>query len=237
MANSKISTLVENFNTGIIDTTVWDVNDPSEGLGGDAVVDIVNGQLNITVATAGVYGGIQSFGWFDMTGSEVIIQLVDAGDQATTSVNDVWPIWVVDTNGLGFGWEVQSGLVWSGFPAGVVGPAFPYDPAVHKWFRIRELDGTFYEDYSPDRVNWTTMFSSPNTFGFVPTAVQLSLQAGNPGGTDQAPSTAIFDNVNYEVFKWVTVDRSTGYDYNDILVAVSTKVKGPADISFNDAHP
>jgi hypothetical protein len=256
-SNPKIATLIDDFSSGL-DTTVWDVNDPAEGLGGDALVDVVNGQLNITVGTGGVYGGIQCYEWFDLTGSEVIVQLVNAGNQALLSSHDVWPIWVADSNALGFGWEVQNGLVWSGFPAGINGPTATYDPNVHRWFRIRELDGIFYEDYSPDRMNWTTMFSHANTFGFVPTAVQLSLQAGIPGMTEPQ-TTTVFDNVNtFATFSgsgrvmgtfraraegfvsgptpsWEYINRSAGFNYNDVSVAVGTKVKEPVDMSFDDS--
>jgi hypothetical protein len=252
-----ISSLVDNFDSGL-DTTVWDVNDPAWGLGGDAIVHVVNGQLNITVGTGGVYGGIQCFEWFNLAGSEVIVQLVDAGNQALLSSHDVWPIWVVDTNGLGFGCEVQNGMMWSGFPAGINGPTFPYDPNVHRWFRIRELDGIFYEEYSPDRVNWTTMFSHANTFGFVTTAVQLSIQAGTPGMTEPQ-TTAVFDNVNTAqaslslgrmagVFRakaegfisgptpsWEYINRSESYNYSDGVLAKTPEAK-PVDVSFSDAR-
>jgi hypothetical protein len=70
---------------------------------------------------------------------------------------------------------------------------FPYDAAAHRWWRLRESQGTTWWEVSPEGERWTALFGKPNPVSF--TACQIVLGAGtfvpipNPG-------VAIFDSFN-----------------------------------------
>jgi hypothetical protein len=70
---------------------------------------------------------------------------------------------------------------------------FPYDAAAHRWWRLRESQGTTWWEVSPEGERWTALFGKPNPVSF--TACQIVLSAGtfvpipNPG-------VAIFDSFN-----------------------------------------
>ena len=68
-----------------------------------------------------------------------------------------------------------------------------YDPARHRWMRIREQLGTLYFEYSADGATWTVLVSLPTPFSL--SSVVIELAAGTYLAIP-APGTAVFDNVN-----------------------------------------
>ena len=152
--NPPMSTLVDDFDSGVIDTTVWLIMDP-------ALTNIVDGQLDLTTGGVYEYGGLQSTGSYDLTESAIFTQLVSAGDQSDTSALDVVPVYVIGSDGNGYGFEVFNGQILIDDPT-LGGAMFDYDPDVHKWFRISESDGSHSYDYSTDGMTWTSFASTPD---------------------------------------------------------------------------
>lgn len=72
--------------------------------------------------------------------------------------------------------------------------SFGYDPAVHKWFRIREDAGIVYWGVSPTGYDQWTEYQSP--VGAAITALLWSTSIGNWGDAATQQYTAIFDNYN-----------------------------------------
>ncbi|HEX8245522.1 MAG TPA: hypothetical protein VF541_18565, partial [Longimicrobium sp.] len=180
---AKAHTLMEDFNDNSPDTTRWWVF-------GDARE--VNRRLELWQASgaANSYAGYTAKGTYDLTGSQIWVELVRAPRtgqarlRAYLSEGNELSIGLVD--GV-FRCEQQSGGAY------LVFLTLPYDPQAHRWLRIRELNGTVYWETSPDAGAWTTLYSAPAPF---------ALTAISPGiftGTYQAapsPGVVIFDNLN-----------------------------------------
>lgn len=74
----------------------------------------------------------------------------------------------------------------------------PYDPAAHRWWRIRHAAGTLYWDTSPDSATWTnrrTLSPAPSWTNH--SALGVLLEATRDSGT---ADYAEFDNVNTPAF-------------------------------------
>ena len=91
---------------------------------------------------------------------------------------------------------VQQGLFYCAKePAGATSPTRlaeePYDPARHRWMRIREQLGTLYFEYSGDGCAWSLLAGVPTPFSVSLVSVSLfamtSLAVASPG-------VAVFDN-------------------------------------------
>ena len=68
-----------------------------------------------------------------------------------------------------------------------------YDPAVHKWLRIRESAGTIYWDYSVDGQTWTNFTSQANPFAI--TSLNIDLFSGNWQATSSG-TLVKYDDLN-----------------------------------------
>lgn len=254
----EIATLVDDFNTGAFSPAIWVVN-PS-WFGFSEPVSIVDGQVDITIVDDFSYGGLESVDYYDLTESAVFAQLVSAGDQ-TTSI-DVYPIFMSDANLNVMGWECTTGLLYMMFPGRSSIP-MPYDPAIHKWLRVRETGGYLYFDYSIDGTTWVNAYNDidPPIDSIDLTALRCGFVAGADGSAGPG-MTAIFDNVNavpvtafagtgrgagtfrahaLGVFttpttpEWLYIQRSAEYNYSDEVLA-TTPVAEPVDFNFSDTR-
>jgi hypothetical protein len=68
-----------------------------------------------------------------------------------------------------------------------------YDPAAHRWLRIREQLGTLFYEYSADGCDWKLLAGVPTPFDV--TTMKVELAAGTYLAV-AAPGTAVFDNLN-----------------------------------------
>jgi len=69
----------------------------------------------------------------------------------------------------------------------------PYDPVAHRWWRIREQNGTTYWETSANGMTWTIRAQAPNPVSI--TTVDVYLIAGT-GSAVMTPGEAHFDNFN-----------------------------------------
>ncbi|MEW5925858.1 MAG: hypothetical protein AB1941_00055 [Gemmatimonadota bacterium] len=180
---AKAHTFVEDFNDNSPDTTRWWVfGDLRE----------VNRRMEVRLASgaANSYAGYTAKGTYDLTGSEIRVQLVQAPRtgqarlRAYLSDGNELSIGLVD--GL-FRCEQQVGGAYTVFLA------IPYDAEAHRWLRIRELNGTVYWETSPDACAWNALYTNPAPFSL--TAVSPGIFCGTYMAAP-APGTAVFDNLN-----------------------------------------
>jgi hypothetical protein len=189
---AKISTLVDNFNDNSLDTAKWTPFANPAPL--SERIREVNGRLELTPrsGTSGMYSGIESSTTYDLTDSSAHVELV----QTLRADNDAVVIFVASadsSNSVYF-------LIAGGFLRcyqNVAGTRtrlkLPYDPAAHRWLRLRESAGTTFWEVSPDGCTWAVLQSKPNPI--VLTAVEVELQVGLDSAVP-APGVAVFDNFN-----------------------------------------
>lgn len=164
--NQDVATLVDDFTTQ--NDVLWDYTNGATIQEGKVLVE---GYLPVNKA-------------YKLTDSEMYVKLArDSG------LNDTW-FYVWDTTQFSdgyFGFRVIAGNL------DVVSTSFvrhgdvTYDPAVHKWLRIKEDSGDLIFDTSVDRVTWTNFYT---------VAHALDLNAVYPELYSVGTGT-LFDNMNY----------------------------------------
>lgn len=166
----------------------------------DASVTIteVSQQIQISLPNASPrYGFLQSAVTYDMTGSHILSQLVSAGSQTNM---DCFPLYISDgTNWAGF--NITGNVLTAHTLISTVdtdrGTNIAYNSAIHRWFKMEEIAGTFYWRWSTDGKSWSTHASLATASLFTITAVTIEIAAGffaAPGTT----TIAKFDNFNYQ---------------------------------------
>ncbi|HET7461176.1 MAG TPA: vanadium-dependent haloperoxidase [Longimicrobium sp.] len=187
-------TLVDNFNDDSTDTGKWSTD--AGGLARE-----VNGRLEIRpISGYASYGWYVSNGLFDLPGSEARVELVrplraaassEAYLRVMNSGNDNVFITIChDGNAEGVQY-VEAGQRASGVLTRLARQ--PYDPARHRWLRIREAQGIVYWETSPDGDAWEALAGRPTTVPL--TNVRIDVGAGTWAAIP-SPGVAIFDNVN-----------------------------------------
>ena len=184
----------DNWNSGKISTARWN------NWGGVQAV-VLNKQFQITSTTGGGYYGIDTKVngniYFDLTGSYVENQVVNAGNQSLAS----WvaqPIMITKyvngaNNNLYFAITTNYLQAWK-----VVGGVYTlvaqktYDATDHQYLKIMEVDGTIYWKYSANGLKWSILASAKNPFDI--TKVNIGVQAGSTA--EASTTTLITDNFN-----------------------------------------
>jgi hypothetical protein len=190
---AKAHELTDSFNDNSIDTGKWVAyGDPAPV--SQRVLE-VNGRIEIRPRSgdSGKYSGMDSVNRYDLTGSYVHVELV----QALRPVDgaDTFLIAEASTGNQVFflitGGELQCSQTVAG--TDTLLETVPYDPVEHRWLRWREHSGKIYWETSPDGEIWTIVYSktSPITL----TNLLFTLQAGL-GASISAPGVTIFDNFN-----------------------------------------
>jgi hypothetical protein len=138
----KAHTLVDSFGDNTVDTAKW------TAYGG---AQEVNQRVEIPLPsnTVNAYAGFTSVLYYDLTGSQVVVELVRA--LRTTSGSETYLL-LKNATGDRIYYKVQDGLFYaSKLPSGAGSSTHlgeqPYDPARHRWMRIREQLGVLYFDY------------------------------------------------------------------------------------------
>lgn len=133
---------------------------------------------------------------YDLTGSYIYAKVVSAGNQALASFQ-VIPVEADDATAANkLTWYVNNGNIHAQKVVGGTATdlaSVAYNSATHKFFRIREKDGTTYWDYSTDGVTWTNLASAANPM----TVSALSLITSAGAYASEASSTSgVIDNFN-----------------------------------------
>lgn len=154
-----METLREDWVFGGIDNGKWST------WGSTATIAGTNLLLELTSTLAANYGGLTSLATYDLTGSYAFSQLVDAGNQALTSL-EVYPLELTTgTNALAIMVNVNTVYARKKLAGSytTVGSTVAYNSTTMKWFRIRESGGTTFWDYAADPSStWTNIASVAN---------------------------------------------------------------------------
>lgn len=186
---AKLSTLVDAFTAATINGALW-----NSVTGGAATLDTVNDLVLLAVPTTS--GGTNTFGTgllFDATNSYLYAQIgVPANGNGGTKVN--FKLSVDANNSVAI--RVESGvfkttLQTAGSTVTTILPT--YDPHAHRWWRLRETDGSWAADTSPDGLTWTTMWTA--SYSWSASAMSFGFQTG-ASVTEAAGNVATIENVN-----------------------------------------
>ncbi len=188
--NSRPTPFADDFNT-LDTTTKW-----SGGSYNTGTMSIVNGQLNIGLPSSSTqYHGLIS-PRFNMTGKQVSMKLVSAGNQALTSL-EAYPVQVRNAgNTEALLWVVTGGLKLAQKIVASVRTTVhssAYSSTNDKYFRVREALGTTYWETSADGYTWTIDYSMANPIDV------SSLVAEPTAGTwasEASSSTIVYDKFN-----------------------------------------
>lgn len=187
------SSFIENWSSGIIDTAKWNN-------WGNPQTSVVNNQLKITSVPAGGYYGLDSRAGgkiYNLTGSYAQNQLVDAGNQSIAT----WETFTIvifkdsDTNyELSFFVSNNNIVARHSNPNGFTNIKIAsYDQSIHKYFKIRESNGTLFWDTSADGLSWNNFTSVANPFDI--TAVRIGMMVGT-WRSETNTTSATYDNYN-----------------------------------------
>ena len=187
---AKAATLVDNFDDNVTDPTLWAVT-VSVGPTAERLRE-VNGRLELRPPGTIGYARYESVAAYDLEDSFTGVEVVQTLRQAQGA-------------GTQFAAVTSAGLV--GFTQTrthitlykYVGPTYvgmqtvQYDPTAHRWWRLREAQGTTFWETSPDNATWTVQYSEPTPFSLA--AVNIRLEASVAGTPVASPGVTIFENV------------------------------------------
>ncbi|HST57144.1 MAG TPA: vanadium-dependent haloperoxidase [Longimicrobium sp.] len=185
---AKAHTLVDNFNDDQTNTALWAVSPP-----GDFVRE-TNGRVEVRPRSnqPGTYVYYTPVP-YDVTESSFAVEVV----RAATGPDVRTGIALLGLGGNVNLW-IQNGGVEATYIIAAVTTVLArvaYDPAVHRWLRVREWTGTTYWETSADGCTWVVLAQAPDPISL--TAVHLYLGAEEVTATP-APGTAVLDNANVQ---------------------------------------
>ncbi len=185
---ADVFNIKDNFNDNSIDTNIWTTNYTNGG-----TVTETGGQAVVTPNPSGTgYNAFFTSAVYNFIGSQLIIEVAQVCSVATSGDTFV-QVNVDGSNDLEF---IQEGgtLILRYNVAGVITTltSFAYSATTHRWWRMRELNGTCFWDTSTDGKTWTNRASVANPITLTLCAIQLG------AGTYiiENVGSAIFDNMN-----------------------------------------
>ena len=194
---NKANTLTDNFNDNVLDGTVGTRWFPF------GQVQEVNQRLELRPPGTGVlYAGYISQAKYDLTTSFFQVEAVQVLRPVVGALTYLKALLTQDTDELTLGTE-NGVLACIQIVAGTQTSLarIPYEPASHRWWRLRENQGVVYWEASGDGKAWTVLFSKPNPFPppSPGTSALSQVQAVLVAGTYlvvPSPGMAIFDSFN-----------------------------------------
>lgn len=236
---AALSTLVDNFNTGVAPDAKWSYNNN----GGFGSCSLVGGELKFTFGTTLAYNSpndLFSVSSFDLTGSSAYVKLVGP---AVTTGN------VAGTEG---GFQIRGGtaptqefvgisqtsdnLIYFFAANSALGVFFnssiAFNASTHAWWRIRESAGTIYWDTAPSTASnppasgdWvnraTTSTSGLGWAGLGIASTTVRLYSGLTATISPEPAGIRFDGFN-------TNAGAGSATYNDSRTETATITESPA---------
>lgn len=185
-ANKKMSTLTDNFNGAVMDSTKWTNFNTTSQSGGNLVLT--------TSTTAAVYSGYTSLNRFDFTGAVASWQLVNADIRTLASDEIAFILYNTTSNKLW--WFISQTTITAYVTiAGTNTNLFnaTYNPAVFQWLRMRESGGTIYWEYSADGLNWTLAATRAIPFDIVNFVAEMS---NGTWAVESIQTNVLIDNFN-----------------------------------------
>ena len=217
---AKAHTLRDTFDDNAIDSALWSTYGTVYETGGRI-------EAHPDPNTPLSYAILFSNALFDLTSSSIAVEVV----QALPPAPDVYTI--LEAKHLGqtdtrVFLATHNGQLLAAQNVGGPGTlhaSLPYDPAAHRWWRIREQGGVTYWEVSADGCGWTAIASTSNPIPL--TTLTLMIDAGT-GQALPSPGHAVFDNFNIPALRVPVPDRRQQ--------AFDTRVQA-ASIALNRPHP
>jgi hypothetical protein len=195
---AKAHTLVDNFNDNVIDQYHATSNPTGRWI--TTVTDQlreVNGRVEIRMGANPSAAYYTSAVPYDLTGSEVRIELVRVARRALflrpfLLLESTGPGGLTGTNQLEI--VVKNGVVIAYYLTEEVGSVL-YDPTLHRWLRIREVGGLVYWETSPDGELWIALGTKLRGFDVTQQYVKFGVWSG---AQIASPGFVVFDNFNVQ---------------------------------------
>jgi hypothetical protein len=181
------SLLADDFTTSDTTAPVWELHGATSIASGEAVV--------IPEANASSYSwnALTSRHFYDLRGDSVSVEITRMVNTASNAYV-FFGAWHDDNNSVALA-QHSGSLRFTKEVEGVkvdLGTT-PYDPAAHRFWRIREDSGTLHWETSADGMDWTTQASSSALFDLSSVQIWLTAEV-DPGEADLGE--AHFDNLN-----------------------------------------
>lgn len=182
-----LETLTDDYDDNSISSVKWSTF-------GTGVAE-TNQQLELTQpSSSATYRGLTSVGRFDMTGSYAYQRVINAGNQALSSL-EVWPVQVQKDGSNGVMWLITGNTIHAYKRVGGSASSIfntTYSATTHKYFRIRESGGTIYWDTS-DGLTWTNRATATVASLFDVSVVYIEVAVGT-WQSEASGTTVILDN-------------------------------------------
>ncbi|MFJ6061602.1 hypothetical protein ACIQHU_01035 [Streptomyces tendae] len=189
-APPNFSTVVDDFNDGIVDPVLWSSSYNGGGF------EETGGRARVACALD--YNAFATAAKYTLTGSTLHVRVFPAA--AGAAVAEAWTQVLImsATAGTDLVMEVDAvaGEINMASRTAYYDPAavrITYDPVAHAWFRIREDAGTLYWETAPDGATWTTRRTLATPAWGADGTLALQLISHRDAGD---PNFAEFDNVN-----------------------------------------
>lgn len=215
MTNPKFETFQDRFTASTVDTSLW-----TTGSGIPGVEPYIDGETVVLTASAATGGtGISSASVYDLTSSEITVELVAPGD-ITQNLATSFGLCAVSSGGT-VGTVFLLFKVGDNISGGSPGMYASYDTGsgetrlatssysneLYRFLRFREVAGTIHWDTSPDGVSWVSYASMLNPFAV--TGLYIALSVYNYG-TRSTSTTGAFANVGVVPVSDKTVSPGMG---------------------------
>jgi hypothetical protein len=172
----------------------WDIWNRDPGFYRDAEQGVLSLPAN---ASETAYDVILTPRRYDLRGDRVHLEVLDVPNQDASGWGGIA---IVYNNGDDLFFDVYEGNLECGYDRGgndVIPAKVPYDPNDHRYWQIREDQGTIHCETSKDGASW----SSVGSFGLAasslpaPSAIAVYIYAGTPDHISM-PGEFRFDNLN-----------------------------------------
>jgi hypothetical protein len=180
---AKTHTLVDNFNDNSLDSSTWSWY-------GD--VREVNRRLELR-PLGNQDAGVDSQYRYDLTDSDITLELVFAELVGYSTQGEM----AFAHAGQGVAFRLEDTHLFCRYTdsTGTFEVAAPvYDPAAHRWLRLRHSAGKVFWDVSPDGMAWATLASATTTFNLA--SAHISLWMGRWDSSSPNPGFMAWDNLN-----------------------------------------
>jgi len=181
----------DDFDDGVIDSTVWAVNP-----GTITSIEETNGQLVVRLGanTTDDWAAVVGYQTHDLTNDRVFVEVVQVPNAAQSGQGAIH-LGLPGVSYLSF--EIQYGqlafaIVTSGVPTTY--DTLAYDPVLHRWWQIRGQGGMLYFEVSSDGIGWQVAHARPTTEDL--SRVYVNLTGGVNGVAEPSPGEVHFDNFN-----------------------------------------
>jgi hypothetical protein len=216
----KFETFVDNFDDNNLDSSKW------FNWGGAEVVN-ANQQLEMTILSgAANYQGVESVEYYRLKESSISIQIINAGNQALTSLEVTFSLFADSATKVFFLISGNNLIAYKRISnSNVYITQTGYNSTTQKYLRIRETAGVTYWEYSANGTAWTTLHSESTPF----LMEQLKLELVSGVYATEATSTlVIYDNLNFVPSSGGTVNSSRPAELSGSAQSNSNR---PAELS------